>query len=80
MARTNNRRSNKLALENGWYSRWDEAAGGAVSCGKDEPGARLDIIRAIEALADGKDRGPSTAETIREMNAREPRWTPHSTP
>lgn len=59
-----NRHAYKIAMENGWYSRFDPALHDIVSCESDHPDAHVDIIRAFDRMKLGYDRGPETAETI----------------
>ena len=53
-----------MAVENGWYSRFDPVLHDIISCERDHPDAVVDIIRAFDRMKLGYDRGPSTAETI----------------
>ena len=74
MPRTDNRRAHRIALNRAWYCRWDDAAGGSISCSAGESGARVDIVRAIDFLRIGSDFGPRTAATIAATAAQPARW------
>ncbi len=64
----NNRAAYKIAMENGWYSRFDAGLNDIVSCDWDHPDAHVDIVRAFDRMKLGHDRGPITAETIVDRN------------
>jgi len=63
----NNRRGHKIALERGWYCRFDPELRASVSCGKDDEGAMVDLIRGLKYLRTLRDPGPSTMESIAEQ-------------
>jgi hypothetical protein len=60
----NNARAHRLALKNGWYSRFAPDLNVSVSCEASEPGAGIDIIRGLEVLRLKRDPGPRTPETV----------------
>ena len=71
MARVDNRQAHKIAVQNGWYSRFNETLRECVSCDAEQPDAHVDIVRAYDYLREGVDRGPVTPETIRARFKRE---------